>query len=908
MIICFLLLLYVDRVKSICTRDRTDYDAYGVKVAMNEIFLVQAHNDKDPPNFFIQFAPYNSTQNSSKCSIHYPDDLQNYVYTVAVGKKPNQNQVQFFFAGEVLNTDNGTFIGVAKYNLTNDVSNSSNFCATGFSYSTQYLPNYAHQEYYIIGVEPKGLLVYGFANDFIFIFDSQNVSTFKSWNSSLTWPNVSFTPHAVDISDNFGVVAGFIKNDPNGRVKFSPIIYLLNFNSSNHHPIVVDQHVPYATPGTWQDLLINDDADIYSAKYSMSISINSRGYVLVGMQFINRVFLFSVNINNPISLVNISRNTNGRSLGNGKSVAWLDNGSMAAIIVNTYSLAYEWISSSIYFYDMRLNNYSSKSSPLSVFPNYHQSLPRNFRSVLLNIVSSPTSLALMDDFGSLLIFNPTPPGYYPSILETTSVPTITFAKTCLPGMYKDQYGIHDCILCPTGTRASVDTTTECMPCAPESLCSLGAVDELPRSVLKNTVQVIAYPKSPESTMFEEILINNMFHIGSGHCLIISPLFWSLVVAGIAILTLILIGVLHFCVLHPGSTRVKKRIQWTFKKIDMIREGELWMGGLASLSLMVLLCFAYAFSNAYLKQYPIETSSDSYFACDRSIRNAKFQTSLYSLAIPGADAEEEMFHILDGQEFTLNVDFINTLINCDVVSLKTLLGTTWSTFRWSTCDNINSTLSLSILLPVEHTSIEITLADVGIISALRIGLSGQKNEKEFYYLRELNSFQSFSKNGSILAHALPLAVSVTKVINVTVPMQGEKSNYTGIYILTYWDDLNNLFLSQDQYVKLTSTKTVLTVVITETPYYVKNVQQPIVRQAQLIFHNILFTVVCFEIFGLIFIMYKLIIEPLYHLIYRIFSSRCKRYQANNQKVNYDHKYMDTISNTESTLEQPIRHKF
>ncbi|CAF5087779.1 unnamed protein product, partial [Rotaria magnacalcarata] len=347
-------------MKSICTPDRTDYDAYGAKVAMNEIFLVQAHNGKDPPSFFIQFAPYNSTQNSSKCSIRYPPDLQNYVYTVAVGKKPNQNQVQFFFAGEVLNTDNGTFIGVAKYNLTNNASNPSNFCTSDFSYSTHYLTNYAHQEYYIIGVEPKGLLAYGFSNDFIFIFDSQNVSTFESWNSSLTWPNVSFTPHAVDISDNFGVVAGFIKNDPTGRVKFSPIIYLLNFNSSNRHPIVVGQHVPYTTPGTWQDLLTNDDADIYAAKYSMSISIDSRGYVLVGMQFINRVFLFSVNISNPISLVNVSRNTNGRSLGNGKSVAWLDNGDTAAILVNTYSLTYEWISSSIYFYDMRLNNYSSK--------------------------------------------------------------------------------------------------------------------------------------------------------------------------------------------------------------------------------------------------------------------------------------------------------------------------------------------------------------------------------------------------------------------------------------------------------------------------------------------------------------------------------------------------------------------
>ncbi|CAF3426081.1 unnamed protein product [Rotaria socialis] len=899
MIIGFLLLLQIHHIDAAFSPDRSNYNAYGVKIAMNDIFLVQAQNAQVPPSFFIQFAPYNNTQSLLQCSINY-DNIQNYVHTVAVGKNPNQNQVQFFFAGEVLNTDNGTFIGVAKYNLTSNVSNPSNFCVSGFSYFTQYLSNYAHQEYYIIGVEPKGLLVYGFANDFIFIFDSQNVSTFESWNSSLTWPNVSFTPHAVDISDNFGVVAGFIKNDPNGRVKFSPIIYLLNFNSSNHHPIVVDQHVPYATPGTWQDLLINDDADIYSAKYSMSISINSRGYVLVGMQFINRVFLFSVNINNPISLVNISRNTNGRSLGNGKSVAWLNNESMAAILVNTYTLAYQWVSSQIYLYDMTLNNYSSDSTQLSIFPNYHQSLPAGFSSIFLNIISSSTSLTLMDDIGTLLIFIPTGPGLFPLMPDTASIPTITSPKACLPGMYKSNYGINDCTLCPAGTKASVNGSINCMACAPDSLCSLGSTGEVPNSELQNRDQVIAYPESPESTIFEEILIHNMFYIGSGRCLVISPLFWSLLVTGFAFLIMIIVAILNFCTMNPEGTQVKKKIQYTFKKIDMIREGELWVGGLASLSLIVMLSFAYAFSNGYFKEYPIESVSGFNLACDTSMRNAKFQTGLRSLGIAPDEAEHEMFHLLDGQSFTLNVAFLNTLIACDAISIQALFGTTWSTIRWSNCTNITSVLSLSISLPSQQTSIEISIADIGTIGALRIGLSGPTMEKDLYYLRELNAYRSFSQNGSALAHTLAVSLTTTKVINETVPIDGHDSNYTGIYALTYGANLNSLFLSQAAYSQLTSTETILTVAIGESTYYVKNVQEPIVKRAELIFHNLLFTVVCFEIFGLLFVVYKLIFEPMYNLIVRMYYRRRERYQANDQKNNEELTSIDHRSNVEPPM--------
>ncbi|CAF5057318.1 unnamed protein product, partial [Rotaria sp. Silwood1] len=246
----------------------------------------------------------------------------------------------------------------------------------------------------------------------------------------------------------------------------------------------------------------------------------------------------------------------------------------------------------------------------------------------------------MDSSGNLLIFNPTPPGFYPSIPATGSVPFITFPESCPLGMYKNQTGINDCILCPTGTKNSGNATVQCTPCASGAFCPLGSVSETSQSALKIIEQVIAYPKSSDTTIFDEILIQNMFHIGSGHCLLISPLFWTLIVAGLAILVVISMGILKFFIRHHTCTQIRKRVQWIFKKTDLIGEGELWVGGLISFSVVVLVSFAYAFSNAYLKQYPIESSTDFYFACHRSIRNAKFQTHLQTLAVPPPETERK----------------------------------------------------------------------------------------------------------------------------------------------------------------------------------------------------------------------------------------------------------------------------
>jgi hypothetical protein len=96
------------------------------------------------------------------------------------------------------------------------------------------------------------------------------------------------------------------------------------------------------------------------------------------------------------------------------------------------------------------------------------------------------------------------------------------------------------------------------------------------------------------------------------------------------------------------------------------------------------------------------------------------------------------------------------------------------------------------------------------------------------------------------------------------MVGEESDFSDIYVPTFTVDMNSLFVSNDQYVRSELT---LTLILSETPYYVKNVQEPIVRLTEVIFRNVLFTVVCLELFGLVFLLYELAVKSLYHAIVR-----------------------------------------
>ena len=94
---------------------------------------------------------------------------------------------------------------------------------------------------------------------------------------------------------------------------------------------------------------------------------------------------------------------------------------------------------------------------------------------------------------------------------------------------------------------------------------------------------------------------------------------------------------------------------------------MWIGGLFSAAIIVLAFSAYYFSNAFLQQYPIEqVTHNSSFACDVTLRNAKFSTTTQKRWDPRRSTKESqpMFDLLDAQPFTLNIDLVQTAFTCD----------------------------------------------------------------------------------------------------------------------------------------------------------------------------------------------------------------------------------------------------
>ena len=89
--------------------DTSSFDAYGLKLAVNDVLLVESL----PPDssFFLRLAPYNY---SLSCTIAYNDSNQ-YVYAVALARQATYNDtIRFVFIGVNTQTD-VPFIGSLIY-------------------------------------------------------------------------------------------------------------------------------------------------------------------------------------------------------------------------------------------------------------------------------------------------------------------------------------------------------------------------------------------------------------------------------------------------------------------------------------------------------------------------------------------------------------------------------------------------------------------------------------------------------------------------------------------------------------------------------------------------------------------------------------------------------------------------
>ena len=83
----------------------------------------------------------------------------------------------------------------------------------------------------------------------------------------------------------------------------------------------------------------------------------------------------------------------------------------------------------------------------------------------------------------------------------------------------------------------------------------------------------------------------------------------------------------------------------------------------------------------------------------------------------------------------------------------------------------------------------------------------------------------------------------------------------------------MFIDAERYVTSANlTSTTLTLTISETSYYIKNVQSPIAKQPEVLFRTLLFSFLCLEMCAMTFLMAKLIVVPLFHKLHQLYSRR------------------------------------
>ena len=232
------------------------------------------------------------------------------------------------------------------------------------------------------------------------------------------------------------------------NIQYTPCGYLLNVvtNSALH---VLDTWLYTAPTNTsWQAGLTNQDADTYSAKYDMSVSMNNdQDQVLLGIQVVNTIVLFDINRTTNTFSLPPQTLSNGRSIGMGKAVGWLDV-DLAVVLVNTYSFSYIWSSSQIFVYNVSIPDSFVIEA---ILPNIQQTLVPTFGPELLSLVITQNgTLTMLNSNGNYYILLPSPAGSF----SDSSSRSTSSSKPCIAGTFTSQSNVLPCSLCPSGSTTN----------------------------------------------------------------------------------------------------------------------------------------------------------------------------------------------------------------------------------------------------------------------------------------------------------------------------------------------------------------------------------------------------------------------------------------------------------------------
>ena len=190
----------------------------------------------------------------------------------------------------------------------------------------------------------------------------------------------------------------------------------------------------------------------------------------------------------------------------------------------------------MYIYDIESDGFTDDTKPINIYPNSEQIIFPGMNPELIRIVCSHSGhLTIYDNFGNFRTLLSAPKGTYP---DTNTKSSKSISIPCVRGAHRKYTGIELCIPCLDSTFSS-----SCQACTSNnSFCPYGNVEELSYSAFKSIEQKQEYPESPENTVFDDILMENMlrWNTHSAHCLLVSPMTWVIMVIGFGVTVAIVV--------------------------------------------------------------------------------------------------------------------------------------------------------------------------------------------------------------------------------------------------------------------------------------------------------------------------------------------------------------------------------
>ena len=689
--------------------------------------------------------------NGSKCEIPFNESS---ICGISVGKNQNLTKQWFVYWG--YNEDQEKYyIGTIYYSEL-----SSHKCQYNYSTVQQ-----LHTDSLAFKVSDDGLIAYGFDYNSLYMYD---LLLNHVYEIQPTTGNLAFTPCDISLTatSNQAVAIGYLKDGNLSNSLMYATACLWELNSNNHSMTIINctklHHVGYHFSEYHPGPKLSVDINHY----------NNSHFIAVGNSPNRSIEIYAFD-NHGIKKMHTFQSEVETN-----SICWLSDGHRIAAVAHLTSTS-SWSQSQIQIYDLDIMIHDW---PEYIFPNNQQQLDSwSFKNPAFVLVSSwqPwNSLIIQMDTQKILVLLSAEAGSYtdPLLYSWFDNPWVWIGlrnrrhneqstTPCWPGMYKEEASIIPCQICPTKTKSRANATA-CTFCNQSSFCPLASAGESNIDNMKDKHEETSYPKSPDSTEFDDILLTNMFSIdSSSRCIAISPLFWALVVISLVVLTLLVLGILKF---FPQCHRHRTRIKQFFRQTDFIGQGEFWIGGLMSFSILVLLVFAFLFSNEYVSLYPIEEAGNPKLSCDASLRNSKFSTSLKLLTATRTDEEQIIFDMLDKQPFTLMVNFVNTNFECDQLSILEGTGQNLhEPISEMECVRYNTSEVIHTSIPSSHeVTFQYTIKHFAPIGGLYICLVGSGNVSDdgLNILRDTHFCKWIAKDNQTIGHMPEIILLNTKVCN------------------------------------------------------------------------------------------------------------------------------------------------